>query len=124
LGLTGGETVGARSDPSDDADDDDDDIGSNDEDMVDGNVQNGTEANTSEYQESGSGIVLQKVFRSKITRGWLEQIFIMDGELLLLGFFNKKLFVYNESKHFEVGYTLCPLWCQLCLLKTRQLTGF
>jgi len=26
----------------------------------------------------------------------------MDGELLFLGFFNKKLFVYNESKHFEV----------------------
>ncbi|KAK3813245.1 MAG: WD40-repeat-containing domain protein, partial [Benniella sp.] len=86
LGLPGGEVVGARSD-SNNGEGLDDEYGSEDEDNT---VTAGTE------------IVLQKIFRSKITKGWLEQIFIMDGELLLLGFFNKKLFVYNESKHFEI----------------------
>ncbi|KAK5827920.1 hypothetical protein F5H01DRAFT_272617, partial [Linnemannia elongata] len=64
-------------------------------------LQRGHESSLDD-QKSGTTIVLQKIFRSKITRGWLEQVFIMDGELLLLGFFNKKLFVYNESKHFEI----------------------
>ncbi|KAF9960846.1 WD repeat-containing protein 6 [Mortierella alpina] len=110
LGLPGGEVLEASSGANDEGGDSD-----SDSDIV---IQEGArspESDTREYpsststpdsRESGSGIVLQKIFRSKITRGWLEQIFIMDGELLLLGFFNKKLFVYNESKHFEVSENL------------------
>ncbi|KAF9130462.1 WD repeat-containing protein 6 [Mortierella sp. 14UC] len=106
LGLLGGETVGSNS--SADDNEDVDMGGSDDEDDDDRRESIGNNAlrrqqeSSLDGQESGTTIVLQKIFRSKITRGWLEQVFIMDGELLLLGFFNKKLFVYNESKHFEI----------------------
>jgi len=113
LGLPGSEVVGARSD-SNNGEDLDDEYGSEGEDdTVEASGvesdQNGTRGSTPDLRESGTEIVLQKIFRSKITKGWLEQIFIMDGELLLLGFFNKKLFVYNESKHFEVSHSLLLL---------------
>ncbi|KAF9574985.1 WD repeat-containing protein 6 [Mortierella alpina] len=106
LGLPGGEVLEASSV----ADDEDEDSDSDSEIVrkVEARDCNGdareiaSSTSTPDGRESGSSIVLQKIFRSKITRGWLEQIFIMDGELLLLGFFNKKLFVYNESKHFEI----------------------
>ncbi|KAG0252009.1 WD repeat-containing protein 6 [Mortierella polycephala] len=99
LGLPGGEVVGASSTTDEDESMDKDE----------GESISGVEEDTADRTRESSpdsinnctGIVLQKIFRSKITKGWLEQIFIMDGELLLLGFFNKKLFVYNESKHFE-----------------------
>ncbi|KAI1320258.1 WD repeat-containing protein 6 [Mortierella claussenii] len=107
LGLPGGEVIGAKS-----FGDDEEDINSASSDSEDENmmaassttdIQTVTQSITPESSDDGGkGIILQKVFRSKITKGWLEQIFIMDGELLLLGFFNKKLFVYNESKHFEI----------------------
>ncbi|KAG0006948.1 hypothetical protein BGZ65_001319, partial [Modicella reniformis] len=105
LGLPGGEVVGAGSVGDDETNSEEKSDGEN-EDMIgvsrEGTDQNRTQESTPEQRENGSEIVLQKIFRSKITKGWLEQIFIMDGELLLLGFFNKKLFVYNESKHFEI----------------------
>ncbi|KAG9070558.1 WD repeat-containing protein 6 [Linnemannia hyalina] len=107
LGLPGGETVGSASSVNDD-DDEDVDMGDSDNEGDDVSkshgkiaLQRGQESSLDD-RKSGTTIVLQKIFRSKITRGWLEQVFIMDGELLLLGFFNKKLFVYNESKHFEI----------------------
>ncbi|KAF9311760.1 WD repeat-containing protein 6 [Podila horticola] len=100
LGLPGGETLGATSTSADeDAGNQSGDDSNSDVEME---VETPGTPTMAGDRESGSGIVLQKIFRSKITKGWLEQIFIMDGELLLLGFFNKKLFVYNESKHFEI----------------------
>ncbi|KAF9330500.1 WD repeat-containing protein 6 [Linnemannia elongata] len=105
LGLPGGETVDSTSSAYDDEDidmgDSEDDDGDTSELPGKSALQRGHESSLDD-QKSGTTIVLQKIFRSKITRGWLEQVFIMDGELLLLGFFNKKLFVYNESKHFEI----------------------
>ncbi|KAG0035673.1 WD repeat-containing protein 6 [Podila clonocystis] len=100
LGLPGGEILGATS-TSADADSEDNQTGDDSDSDVEMEETPGTPTMAGDH-ESGSGIVLQKLFRSKITKGWLEKIFIMDGELLLLGFFNKKLFVYNESKHFEI----------------------
>lgn len=106
LGLPGGETVDSTSSAYDDEDvdmgDSEDEDGDTSELPGKSALQRGHESSLDD-QKSGTTIVLQKIFRSKITRGWLEQVFIMDGELLLLGFFNKKLFVYNESKHFEVS---------------------
>lgn len=103
LGLPGGETIGSTSSADEDVDMGDSDDDGDDRSEIRGKsaLQRRQESSLDE-RESGTTIVLQKIFRSKITRGWLEQVFIMDGELLLLGFFNKKLFVYNESKHFEV----------------------
>ncbi|KAI9234467.1 MAG: WD40-repeat-containing domain protein [Podila humilis] len=100
LGLPGGETLGATSASADE--DSGNQSGEDSDSDIEMEVETPGTPNMAGDRESGSGIVLQKIFRSKITKGWLEQIFIMDGELLLLGFFNKKLFVYNESKHFEI----------------------
>ncbi|KAI7826585.1 hypothetical protein BC939DRAFT_501763 [Gamsiella multidivaricata] len=105
LGLPGGEAVGAGS-AVEDEDDDEDHSDNGDQDMASVSCGDDTQSRggtvTPDDRESKSDIVLQRIFRSKITKGWLEQVFLMDGELLLLGFFNKKLFVYNESKHFEI----------------------
>lgn len=105
LGLPGGETISSASFADEDEDvsmnESDDDNDGKRETRGKSALQRRQESSL-DNRESGTTIVLQKIFRSKITRGWLEQVFIMDGELLLLGFFNKKLFVYNESKHFEV----------------------
>ncbi|KAG0085717.1 WD repeat-containing protein 6 [Podila epicladia] len=105
LGLPGGETLGATS-TSINADADSEGNQSGDDSDSDSDVEMEAEIpgtpTMAGDRVSGTGIVLQKIFRSKITKGWLEQVFIMDNELLLLGFFNKKLFVYNESKHFEI----------------------
>ncbi|KAF9930402.1 WD repeat-containing protein 6 [Linnemannia zychae] len=101
LGLPGGETNNSNSLADEDIDMDEFEASDDDDDNK-SVPQNTYQEHSLDDRESGTTIVLQKVFRSKITRGWLEQVFIMDGELLLLGFFNKKLFVYNESKHFEI----------------------
>ncbi|KAF9420286.1 WD repeat-containing protein 6 [Podila epigama] len=101
LGLPGGEAVDATRSSNDS----DNDTDSEDESELNSPVP--STPTSMENNETGSDIVLQKIFCSKVTKGWLEQIFIMDGELLLLGFFNKKLFVYNESKHFEIFSMHC-----------------
>jgi hypothetical protein len=49
---------------------------------------------------------LEKVYRNKVTKGWLEGAIYIDGELLLLGFYQKSFFVYNETKRFEVSEEL------------------
>ena len=49
-----------------------------------------------------SGWILEKIYRNKVTKGWLEGALWIDDELLLLGFYRKRFFVYNETKTFEV----------------------
>ncbi|KAG2195930.1 hypothetical protein INT47_002703 [Mucor saturninus] len=49
---------------------------------------------------SGHDMVLEKLYRNRVTKGTLEGSTLMDGQLLLLGFFRKNLFVYNEQKNF------------------------
>ncbi|KAF9433589.1 WD repeat-containing protein 6 [Entomortierella beljakovae] len=102
LGLPGGEAIGAGPSGEDGDDRGDESDVSDDEGDAATASKEFEDQQIMDDREDSPTIVLQKVFRSKITKGWLEKIFIMDGELLLLGFFNKKLFVYNESKHFEI----------------------
>lgn len=45
-------------------------------------------------------MVLEKIYRNRVTKGTLEGSILMDGQLLLLGFFRKNLFVYNEQMNF------------------------
>ncbi|KAG0173417.1 WD repeat-containing protein 6 [Apophysomyces sp. BC1015] len=52
-------------------------------------------------------LVLEKVYRNKVTKGWLEGAVYVDQELLLLGFYRKRFFVYNESKNFEMISVAC-----------------
>ncbi|KAI8369417.1 WD40-repeat-containing domain protein [Radiomyces spectabilis] len=50
---------------------------------------------------------LEKVYRNKVTKGWLERVVYLDGELLLLGFYRKRFFVHNETKNFELISVAC-----------------
>ncbi|KAI9258743.1 WD40-repeat-containing domain protein [Phascolomyces articulosus] len=50
---------------------------------------------------------LEKVYRNKVTKGWLEGALWIDDELLLLGFYRKRFFVYNETKTFELVSIAC-----------------
>ncbi|CAG8498991.1 7232_t:CDS:10 [Acaulospora morrowiae] len=56
---------------------------------------------------SGHGLILEEVYRAKITKGWLEKALLIDGELILLGFYRKRFFVYNEVKKFEMFSVAC-----------------
>jgi WD40 repeat protein len=57
-------------------------------------------ANQGDTVFTGNDLVLEKLYRNKITKGTLEGSLLMDGELLLMGFFRKNFFVYNEKKNF------------------------
>ncbi|KAF7726588.1 WD repeat-containing protein 6 [Apophysomyces ossiformis] len=52
-------------------------------------------------------LILEKIYRNKVTKGWLEGAVYVDQELLLLGFYRKRFFVYNESKNFEMISVAC-----------------
>ncbi|KAI9317701.1 WD40-repeat-containing domain protein [Dichotomocladium elegans] len=51
--------------------------------------------------------VLEKVYRNKVTKGWLEESIWIEDELLLLGFYRKRFFVYNETKNYEMISVAC-----------------
>lgn len=48
------------------------------------------------------GWTLEKVYRNRVTKGWVEGVIWINGELLFLGFYRKRFFVYNEPKNYEV----------------------
>ncbi|CAG8539255.1 557_t:CDS:10 [Ambispora gerdemannii] len=52
-------------------------------------------------------LIMEQVYRAKITKGWLEKVVFVDNELLLLGFYRKRFFVYNEVKKFEMFSVAC-----------------
>ncbi|OZJ02499.1 hypothetical protein BZG36_04844 [Bifiguratus adelaidae] len=56
---------------------------------------------------TAQGVELQKLFREKVTKGWLERATFKDGELLLLGFYRKRGYLYNTEKRFEMLTVAC-----------------
>jgi WD40 repeat protein len=52
-------------------------------------------------------MVLEKLYRNKVTKGTLERAIMVDGQLLLCGFLRNHFFVYNENKHFCVVSINC-----------------
>ncbi|RKP25885.1 hypothetical protein SYNPS1DRAFT_28390 [Syncephalis pseudoplumigaleata] len=60
-----------------------------------------------EEEEETVSIELERVFYSKITKGWLERIYFMDNQVLLGGFFHKRFFLYNETRHYEMLSVAC-----------------
>ncbi|CAG8465699.1 10974_t:CDS:10 [Funneliformis mosseae] len=56
---------------------------------------------------SEDGLILEQVYKAKITKGWLEKVIFVDDELMLLGFYRKRFFVYNEDKKFEMFSVAC-----------------
>ncbi|KAI9269722.1 hypothetical protein EDC94DRAFT_599738 [Helicostylum pulchrum] len=56
---------------------------------------------------TGHDMVLEKIYRNRVTKGTLEASILLDGQLLLLGFFRKNLFVYNEKNNFVMVAINC-----------------
>ncbi|KAI8062820.1 uncharacterized protein B0P05DRAFT_556237 [Gilbertella persicaria] len=56
---------------------------------------------------SGHDMILEKLYRNRVTKGTLEGSLILDGELLLMGFFRKNFFIYNEKKNFVMVAINC-----------------
>ncbi|KAI8996862.1 WD40-repeat-containing domain protein [Pilobolus umbonatus] len=52
-------------------------------------------------------MILEKLYRNRITKGSLEGSVLVEGELVLLGFFRKNFFVFNESKNFNMMSINC-----------------
>ncbi|CAJ0767466.1 23496_t:CDS:10, partial [Entrophospora sp. SA101] len=52
-------------------------------------------------------LIIEQVYKAKITKGWLEKVVFIDNELFLLGFYRKRFFVYNEFKKFEIFSVAC-----------------
>jgi WD40 repeat protein len=56
-------------------------------------------------------VALVSIYRKKLTKGWLERL-IFDGDdssdqLLLMGFYQKRMFVYDESKKSNLCLVSC-----------------
>lgn len=91
LGLPGGETLGSADDDkehSDNEEDDDDDMmdhSGEDDDVVAASPSPRSRESTPGDHEGGTDIVLQKIFRSKITKGWLEQVRAIVDDAKLSG---------------------------------------
>jgi hypothetical protein len=52
-------------------------------------------------------LLIEKVYKNRVTKGWAEGSFYMDGQLYILGFYRKRFFVFNVSKGFEMLSIAC-----------------
>lgn len=50
---------------------------------------------------------LERAYNTKITKGWLERVHYIDDSTLVCGFYDKRFFVYNETKRFEMFSVAC-----------------
>ncbi|KAJ3055459.1 WD repeat-containing protein 6 [Rhizophlyctis rosea] len=63
--------------------------------------------------DSDGGVIVEDGWRletlvvTKITKGWLEKAKLVGDTVLLCGFYNKRFFVYNETKRFEMFNASC-----------------
>lgn len=64
-------------------------------------------ANQGDTVFTSHDLILEKLYRNKVTKGTLEGSMLLDGQLLLMGFFRKNFFVYNENKNFSMVTINC-----------------
>ncbi|TPX55136.1 hypothetical protein PhCBS80983_g05566 [Powellomyces hirtus] len=50
---------------------------------------------------------MELLYRSKITKGWLEKIYYVEDMAVLCGFYQKRFFAYNETKKYEMFSVAC-----------------
>ncbi|KAI8824491.1 WD40-repeat-containing domain protein [Fimicolochytrium jonesii] len=50
---------------------------------------------------------VENLHRTRITKGWLEKLYFVDEMAILVGFYNKRLFIYNETKRYEMFSVDC-----------------
>ncbi|KAI8579739.1 hypothetical protein K450DRAFT_240091 [Umbelopsis ramanniana AG] len=60
-----------------------------------------------EKKAHGKSLLIEKVYKNRVTKGWAEGAMYMDGELYILGFFRKRFFVFNVAKGFEMLSVAC-----------------
>ncbi|PKY42100.1 WD40 repeat-like protein [Rhizophagus irregularis] len=77
------------------------------EDTKDYNIDSDNSAKELQKKELVDGLILEQVYKVKITKGWLERVVFVEDELILLGFFRKRFFVYNEDKKYEMFSVAC-----------------
>ncbi|RGB33966.1 WD40-repeat-containing domain protein [Rhizophagus diaphanus] len=77
------------------------------EDTKDYNIDSDNPAKELQKKELVDGLILEQVYKVKITKGWLEKVVFVEDELILLGFFRKRFFVYNEDKKYEMFSVAC-----------------
>ncbi|KAJ3021497.1 WD repeat-containing protein 6 [Thoreauomyces humboldtii] len=51
--------------------------------------------------------VMEQLYRSKITKGWLEHLRFQDDMTIICGFYDKRFFAYNETKKYEMFSVAC-----------------
>ncbi|KAI9141586.1 WD40-repeat-containing domain protein [Paraphysoderma sedebokerense] len=52
-------------------------------------------------------IWLKRVTRERITKGWVERCILVDNEVLLLGFYQRRFWVWNETRKFKMVSIAC-----------------
>ncbi|KAG2172335.1 hypothetical protein INT43_004877 [Umbelopsis isabellina] len=64
--------------------------------------------NSEEHQISEQQhIVIEKVYKNRVTKGWAEGAMYMDGQLYILGFYRKRFIVFNVAKGYEMLSIAC-----------------
>lgn len=58
-------------------------------------------------KDNQNHILIEKVYKNRVTKGWAEGALYMDGELYILGFYRKRFFVLNVSRGFEMLSIAC-----------------
>jgi hypothetical protein len=52
-------------------------------------------------------IVIEKVYKNRVTKGWAEGALYMDDQLYILGFYRKRFIVFNVAKGYEMLSIAC-----------------
>ena len=55
----------------------------------------------------GNNWTITKTHESKITKGWLSQVFEVEGQTIVTGFYDERFFVYNYTKQYQVWAVEC-----------------
>ncbi|KAJ3325377.1 WD repeat-containing protein 6 [Boothiomyces sp. JEL0866] len=66
-----------------------------------------SESKSKSNLELANGYTLETIHKTRITKGWLEQIVKIGSTIFLAGFFNARFFIFNQSKNCEMFSVNC-----------------
>jgi hypothetical protein len=62
---------------------------------------------TNHLELASDGWCIERSHRSRVTKGWLERLYVTKENILIVGFYDKKLFIYNETKKYQPFNEYC-----------------
>ncbi|KAJ3082821.1 WD repeat-containing protein 6, partial [Quaeritorhiza haematococci] len=62
---------------------------------------------SAEVDETSGGWKMERLYRTRLTKGWLEKVIFVDNQVLLCGFYDKRFFIYNEAKRYQMFSVAC-----------------